>query len=98
VQVKIEHEAINILDLEEFSHLDPIVKDMYKKHIVKTLMPAIMSAVNNELVDNHIDSQIKAHDADISKFVYKLAMDIKRKGLQAIPETSKKLAVDSAGV
>lgn len=86
IKSKIEKDVtINILDLEEFSKLDPYIKDLYKSQIVKILMPAVMNAINDQFYKENMDIKIGLHAPEIQKIIIGLANKIKKDGLQAIP-------------
>lgn len=85
IRSKIEKDVtINILDLEEFSGLDPFIKELYKNQIVKIIMPAIMTAINDQFYKENLDIKIGLHAPQIQKIITALANKIKKEGIQAI--------------
>ena len=85
IRSKVEKDVkINILDLEEFSELDPFIKELYKNQIVKIIMPAIMTAINDQFHKENIDIKIGLHAPQIQNIITALANKIKKEGLQSI--------------
>ena len=76
-------QAISILDLEEFQDLDEYLKFAYKRYIRELLAPAMMAAVNKTAADNDLKNQLDAKD--IYVVLYRLAQNLKEKGLSALP-------------
>jgi cysteinyl-tRNA synthetase len=85
IKYKLEKQTINILDLDEFKDLDINIKDIYKKQIVNTLMPSIMSAINDKFILENVDSELQNNSNQINKIIKELANEIKTNGL-SMPE------------
>lgn len=86
IKSKLEKHAMNILDLDEFNELDPYIKDIYKQQIVKTLMPALMNAINDQFFLENLDSKIQNNSEQINKIIKGISYEIKTKGLKSIPK------------
>jgi len=84
IRTKLEANVMNILDLDEFSELDPYIKDIYKNQIVKVLMPALMNAVNDQFYKENIDIKLDLHSKEIETIISRLAKKLKTDGLQGI--------------
>jgi len=82
---KLKEGSISILDLAEFKDLDPYLKDLYKKHIIQTLAPAIMAGIKKTMNDKKYYDYLKDHDKEITEMIYQIAKNIRYNGIdQAI--------------
>lgn len=96
LQSRVVNHVHNLTDLDEFAQLDPYIKDMYKKNIVDKLMPAVMQAVNNQIVSNKRNGIVELNEKEITDFVDVLTRSFINNGLDTIP---KAIALSSdAGV
>ena len=82
---KLERHTSNILDLDEFSNLDPDVKTLYKKHIVDNLMPALMDAINNDYRQSPSKTSV-INEKELVSFITLLASNLRQNGLRIFPD------------
>jgi hypothetical protein len=77
IHTKLEQHTTNVLDLDEFSTLNPELKELYKTQIIQNLMPALMGAVNNE----YLDKNSNINEASITNAIKDLANKLRKDGL-----------------
>ncbi len=80
----VESKSMSILDLDEFSKLDPFAKDLYKNYIVDQIMPAIMESINNDMKSANIEQQYISYKKEIDDVVSELVNDIKANGFMSL--------------
>lgn len=84
VKKSLEYQTQNILDLDEFNDLDPEIKELYKKHIINNLMPAILATVNSMYYKNK--SQIS--DEEISAAIKDMISNLKSQNIDSMSQSS----------
>lgn len=80
---RLDEKTNAILDHDEFKNLDPTLKELYRKHIVGTLLPAIVDAVNSASKKVDLDGYVKENPAEIDSAVAAIAERIRRGGFVA---------------
>ena len=86
VKYHLDASSVSILDLAEFKNLDPYIKNLYKKHIVDVLFPAIMDGIKKTMKDEKYYDFLQQHEQEIADTIYDLAKRIKYNGIDSITQ------------
>jgi len=76
--------AASILDLAEFSKLDPFAKDLYKNYIVNQIMPAIIESINSDMKTANVEKNYIIYKKDIDAMVAQIVTEIKTNGIYSV--------------
>ena len=69
-------QQLSLMDLKEFSNLNPVVKDAYRKYIADKIFGAMMTVLSTNLTNNQIDVFLRDNDTLVASFVQKIIDNI----------------------
>lgn len=75
LQNYVENKVVSLVDLAEFTDMDPLIKNAYKKYIVNKVMPEVMNKIDEEPVvaalsdDTKLDKIMTGITKDIQSLI-----------------------------
>ena len=83
-----QDKTMSLLDLDEFSKLDPFVKDLYRNYIVDQIMPAIMKSINDQIKISNFEQQYTIYKKEIDEMVAQIVNEIRINGIESLMKPS----------
>lgn len=86
-------DAVSLLDLREFEHINPTIKEFYKKYFTDQIMQSIVRHFNKNVKANNLDGFLKKNEHLIADYVESIVKEIdhlpveKLKHLEENPES-----------
>lgn len=96
VELQRQIKEFSLLDLHEFSKLNPTIKAMYKQYVVERIMAALMDEFSSQVTAGSFDEYLKVNSSKIEELVNKLVETIKN--APTIPINKKDIDAMISGI
>lgn len=71
-----KNDAVSLLDLREFEHINPTIKEFYKKYFTDQIMQSLVRHFNKNVKANNLDVFLKKNEHLIADYVESIVKEI----------------------